>query len=269
MSTAPRFAYAQARIQARVSALPVEGDWQRLSGARSLSGYLEEARTGTLRTWVEGFSAQSNCHDLERGLRAQFLDAVEQTATFVPRPWREAVLWWRWLPLLPLFAHARAGRMLPPWTRHDYRLAGLLDDQSRFDAAALRRRGIDVLVDPSAVAAHAKPERSDDLLALWVLLWRARWPSLARADRARLDALIDRLHQHVGAFTASAPDKTWNLRRALRDRLRLDLHRQLMQPTVIFLYLAMVAVDLERLRRALVDRSLFTPDGGARAAGAA
>lgn len=269
MSAARRFAYAQARIQARVSALPVEGDWQRLSGARSLSGYLEEARTGTLRTWVKGFSAQSNCHDLERGLRAQFLDAVEQTAAFVPRPWREAVLWWRWLPLLPLFAHARAGRMLPPWTRHDYRLAGLLDDQSRFDAAALRRRGIDVLVDPAVVVAYANPERSDDLLALWVLLWRARWPSLARADRARLDALIDRLHQHVGAFTHTAPDNTWNLRRALRDRLRLDLHRQLMQPTVIFLYLAMVAVDLERLRRALVERSLFTPDGGTRAAEAA
>jgi hypothetical protein len=252
VSSARRFGYAQARIQARLSALPAESDWQRLSSARSLSGYLEEARDGALRTWVKGFSSHSNCHDLERGLRAQFLDTVEQARGFVPRPWRAAVDWCRWLPLLPLFAQVRRGGAMPDWTRRDYRLAGLLDGEGRFDAAVLRRRGIDMLAVPPG---HA--DGHDGAAGVWIAQWRRRWPGLADADRRHLEDLGRRLDHHLRAFAETAPDKAWEQRRALRARLRLELHRQLLQPSAVFLYLALVAIDLERLRRALVDRALF------------
>jgi hypothetical protein len=251
VSSALRFGYAQARIQARLSALPAEPDWQRLSSARSLSGYLEEARDGALRTWVKGFSSQSNCHDIERGLRAQFLDTVEQARGFVPRPWRDAVDWCRWLPLLPLLGHVRRGGAMPDWTRRDYRLAGLLDSEGRFDQAILRRRGVDVLLAPAGSG------EGPDVAAVWIAQWRRRWPGLANADRRHLEDLARRLDRHLRAFAETRPDKAWEQRRALRARLRLELHRQVLRPTAVFLYLALVAIDLERLRRALVDRSLF------------
>jgi len=251
VSSARRFGYAQARIQARLAALPSAADWQRLSGARALSGYLEEARDGTLRTWVKGFSGQSDCHDLERGLRAQFIDTVEQAAGFVPEPWRAAVRWCRWLPLLPLFAHLRAGAALPGWTRRDYRLSELLDERGGLDGSELRRLGLEGLL------------RSDggDIAADWGRAWRARWPSPGRSDRAALEALAARIDAHLGDLRSSAPDKAWQQRRALRDRLRLELHRRLLQPVAVFLYLGLVALDLERLRAALVERVLFAPVG--------
>jgi len=255
MTSARRFGYAQARIQARLSVLPTDSDWQRLSSARSLSGYLEEARDGALRTWVKGFSAHSNCHDLERGLRAQFLDSVEQTATFSPKPWQAALRWCRWLPLLPLFGHVRGGGAMPVWTRRDYRLAGLLDAGGRFDPVAMRRRGIEMLLSPSG-------GNGDQVgtAAVWIDQWRQRWPAMSGADRRRMEALARRLQRHWLGFMASSPDKGWERRRALRARLRLDLHRQLLTPAAPFLYLALVALDLERLRRALVDRALFADE---------
>ena len=255
MTSARRFGYTQARLQARLAALPDEPDWQRLSSARSLSGYLEEARDGALRTWVKGFSAHSNCHDLERGLRAQFLDSVEQTAGFVPKAWQPAVHWCRWLPLLPLFGHVRGGGAMPAWTARDYRLAGLLGPDGGFDPGALRRRGISMLVLPEQGAGDG-PATVD----VWIDQWRRRWPSLGGGDRRRLDDLARRLRGHWQTFMNAGPDKSWAQRRSLRARMRLELHRQLLTPTAAFLYLALVAIDLERLRRALVDRALFAAE---------
>ncbi len=88
--TQPGFGYLQARLQTRYAELPTESDWQRLDGTRSLSGYLEEARGGLLRTWVKGFSGQSNCHDIERGVRGHFADAADALARFAPKPWKPA-----------------------------------------------------------------------------------------------------------------------------------------------------------------------------------
>ena len=49
MRCACRFAYAQARIQARFARLPGEEDWERQTGMRGLAGFLEEARSGPKR----------------------------------------------------------------------------------------------------------------------------------------------------------------------------------------------------------------------------
>ena len=244
MSAGCRFAYAQARVQAQYAELPTEADWRRLSAARTLSGWLEEARSGALKRWVKGFSAHSDSHDLERGVRAQFVETVEQVASYLPRPWHEAVSWCRWLPLLGLFDHLHAGGTLPDWVVRDPRLALLLDDDGGLDPSALASQGIGGLLQGDAGRA-------------WLAQWRRSWPRCKPAYLEAVDALALRCLTHLRDFREAPPDKAWSLRQGLRERLRFEFHLYLLQPASAFIFLAVVALDLERLRRALLDRALF------------
>jgi hypothetical protein len=239
-----RFAYAQARLQARFASLPSEADWQRLSAARTLSGYLEESRDGALKAWVKGFSAQSDSHDIERGIRGQFADCAERTAAHVPEPWRDAVLWCRWLPLLGLFDHLQRGAPVPRWAARDRRIAALLGDDGDPLHDALERRGLTPLLDGDAGDA-------------WQREWRRRWPRCSRAFLDAVEAVGEACAAHLRQFGRSSGDDAWALRRALRADLRLQFHLHPLQPAAAFIFLTLVGLDLERLRRALLDRALF------------
>jgi hypothetical protein len=241
------FAYAQARIQARFAALPRETDWQRVAVSRTLAAFLEDARTGSLRDWVKGFSVQSDVHDLEAGIGSLYRETLEAVTALAPVPWREAVSWLRWLPLLPLLAHLQAGGMMPKWANGDPFLRALLDDEGALSRQRLEGEGAQCLLQPG-----------QDLPVAWVEEWRRRWPPCSLAASRALTALRDLLLDHVQGFSKVPAESAWRLRRELRERLRLRFHQQLLQPTIPFIYLALTALDLERLRAALVTRILFS-----------
>lgn len=243
-----RFAYAQARVQARYGALPLEADWRRISGIRGLGAWLEEARGGPLRDWVKGFSAASDVQDIEAGVRKRLLGEIDAVARFVPSPWRDAVYWARWLPLLGALEHLRAGGELPPWARGAPCVRTLLDDDGRPQPRRIQQAGLAPLVRTGS-------ERPMD--ALWCEGWRARWPHASAAVRSDLDRLAGRIGAHLSAFRSSSPARAWTLRQELRERLRSDFHRLGLSPATPFVYLALVGLDCERLRRALLDRALF------------
>jgi len=246
MKTGARFAYAQARLQARLAALPAEEEWQRLAAARTLAGFLEEARNGALRDWVKPFSGQSDTHDLEVGLRALYREQVGQVAAWLPTPWRPAMTWTRWLVLLPLFDHLARGGDTPAWVARDHDLLPLLDEAGDLDRARL-----------SAAGAGALIEAGTEPAAAWAAEWRRRWPPCNRELVRNLEAVSALIAAHLGAFRDSRPGDTWDLRRGLRDRLRPLFHRRLLQPAAPFIYLALAALDMERLRAELVSRALF------------
>ncbi len=240
------FAYAQARIQARYGDLPGEDDWQRLAGARTLGIFLEEAREGALRIWVKGFSALSDAHDLDRGLRTIWSDGVDQVALWMPKPWRAAFSWLRWFPLLPLLAHAARGNALPPWVDRDGALHPLRRSDGAFDPTALIASGAGALLVP--------PE---GLAAAWRAEWQRLWPACDRRFLINLEHLAAAVLRHAQAFARAGSDAAWPLRRELRERLRLDFHRLPLQPAAAFAFIALIALDLERLRAALMQRALF------------
>jgi hypothetical protein len=247
VTDACRFAYSQARIQARYGDLPGEEDWQRLSGARTLGIFLEEAREGAMRSWVKGFSALSDAHDLDQGLRAIWQDEVDQVALWVPQPWRAALSWLRWLPLLPLLVHAARGNALPPWVDRDGILHPLWGTDGTFDPGALIAAGAGALVVP--------PE---GLAAAWRAEWHRLWPACEKRSLVNLARLAALVLRHAQAFAQAGSDGAWPLRRELRERLRLDFHRLALQPAAAFAFLALIALDLERLRAALMQRALFS-----------
>jgi hypothetical protein len=243
------FAYAQARMQARCAALPDEAAWGRLAATRTLTACLAEARVLRFGPWVKGFSRHSGVHELERGLRLHFRDAVDALANWVPEGWRAAVAWTRWLPCLPLFAALARGGTPPPWAREDYLLAALLDEAGEPRPAALAQAGLGPLLADG-----------DEVAAAWLREWRGRWPRCGGATRAGLTGFLALLGAHATAFRAAPPSAAWPLRRALRGELQHRFHLSPLQPVTAFIFLALVALDLERLRAELIGRALFVAE---------
>jgi hypothetical protein len=242
------FALAQARIQARYAALSAETDWRRLSGVRALGAWLEDARVGPLRDWVKGFSAASTAHDIEAGVRGLLCEEIDAVRGFVPQPWQDAVAWTGWAALLPLFEQQRAGRALPHWAVLLPAVAALLDDDGAWRPAQISAAGLAPLLDVAS---------PDPVAAAWLAGWRERWPDPPAAVRADLEGLVALLGAHLDAFRRASPPAAWTLRQQLRERLRFRFHGLGLSPAAPFVYLALVALDLERLRRALLDRALF------------
>lgn len=243
------FSYVQARAQARLAGLPRESDWQRLEATRGLSAFLEEARATALKRWVVGLSGASDAHDIDRGIRAIFRAEVDTVARWVPEVWRGSVRWVQWLPQLPVISRALVNAMAPDWMARDPFLAGFLGSDGRLDPALLRVAGLGPVVD--AVAAGA------DLTGTWLDGWRSRCPSTRGRFGCNLERLATVLLDHQDQFLAAAPDRAWPLRRELDARLRHLFHLYLLQPAGLFVYLALIALGLERLRAALVSRALF------------
>jgi hypothetical protein len=247
-----RFAYAQARLQARFAQLPTESDWERLAGVRGLAAFLEEARFAALRGWIKPFSGRSDAHEIEVGLRAAYREQVAEVADWVPEPWRDAVHWTRWLVLIPLFDHLARGRPLPAWVERDHDLQTLLDDAGELDQERLRRSGALQLIVPGG-----------DPAGVWLGEWRRRWPDGGGQHRRALEALQALLGRHLEDFRQSGTESAWDLRKRLRARLGLLFHRRLLQPAAAFVYLGLVIMDMERLRFELVTRALFGAEGSA------
>jgi hypothetical protein len=248
----PRLAYARARIQARISRLPAPADWQRLAGARTLAAYLEEARATGLREWVRGFSGLSQAHELERGCRVLARDAVHITADWAPPSWRASIEWVGWLPLLPLIEHLARGDVLPESMVLDDELRGMIGEDGCFEPKALEAAGLDVLIGDAGSA--------DDVGMRWRAAWRARWPLCAGQSRRNLEGFAMLVERHLEAFRRGSTETAWALRESFRDRLRVYLHLHIREPAIVFGYLGLVFLDLERLRSALLSRAVFDSD---------
>ena len=243
-----RLAYAEARLAARYAALPAETEWQRLAAARTLASFLEEARGGPLEPWVKGFSALSDGHELERGLRALAWDLVDEAANWLTDDWRPAARWVAWIPFLPLLVFAREGKPLPDWAARGYRLRSLLDDDGALDPVVLAERGL------GALAANGDPAR---IAFDWATEWRRLWPPVRGTPARHLETLVGEVAAHLALFGTLSPSEAWPARRTLRERLRLRFHQRVLEPASLFVYLALVLLDLERLRAELVTRALF------------
>ena len=252
MNTSYRLAYCQARIQARLALLPTDDDWQRLNGARGLSAFLEEARSGPLRAWVQGFSRHSDTHEIEHGLRVAYRETVQQLTRWMPDRWRPAMDWTGWLADLALLDHLMRDGLLPGSADADPRWRTLSGPDGILDRQALADAGASCLLtgEPGPMQA-------------WLVEWRRRWPSCSRQARRNLDALVALIGTHHQQLTGAASNQVWGLRQVLRARLKLLLHQRPLQPAAPFIYLGLVVLDLERLRAALVERALFVLDEAA------
>ncbi|MCO5105564.1 MAG: hypothetical protein M9907_00635 [Burkholderiaceae bacterium] len=197
------FAYAQARLQARLGAGASEAGWQALEASHTAAHYLALARSGPLAPWVEGLDEARDAHRVERHLVIRWRRLVDEVAGWLPSRWQPAVQWFGSLATLPL---GEAGR-------------------------------------PSSQAATD-----------WLERWRALVPADG-GDRARLlepaSLLLPRLAGSQAGRAAASE--------AVRSALLKIFRRSAGSAVAVLAWLALAALDLERLRGGLAVRTLFEP----------
>lgn len=250
MRRGPGFGYAQARIQARYGLRPTEATWLQLAASQSFPAYLEAARTTTLGAWVVNLSGHSDVHDVEHCIRGVLYLAVTELAGWVPKPWAPPVLWTRWVVYLPAVRYLLEGSAVRAWMREGHRLRPFLQDSTAARAQAIEADGGGDLVRTW--------RRGEPLERGWLDAWRRRWPDAPAAMTSSLDHLAQLLVRHAREFADGSPAVTSLARHWLQGRLQRIFRRQAMQPAAVFAYLALLALDLERLRGDLVTRRLLT-----------
>jgi hypothetical protein len=133
-----RFAYAQARMQARFGRRPGPADWLRIDAIQAPGVRLQAVRDGPYSSWVSGLGHDTSIAAVERRLREAWMQAVDELTGWLPGRWRATVHWMRWLPYLPALQKlARGGRPMA-WMREDPVLGPIVAHDPRARPDALR-----------------------------------------------------------------------------------------------------------------------------------
>lgn len=251
MSALVRWSYVRARLQARHGDRLKEADWRMLEAAQSIEQFIERARASALRRFTERLNARQSSHAVERAVRAAWREYVDEVADWVPPDWRSAVLWASNVPDLPVIEALLQGKA-PEWVQQDAAFAGLAEGDAR-------RRSASLAISPLApLFTAATPELA--LAERWRAHWRSLWRRGGASDHRQLVALAKIVQSHVKRLSRAAAQETSGpYRRDLTVSLTRLFRRHSESPVAVFCHLALVALDLERLRGGLVRRLLFAP----------
>lgn len=243
MIAAGSLEYAHARIWARHGQRPDDATWRRIEATRELAALLELARGSSLACWVEGVGPGADVHAIEAAVRRHWRERVAEVASWMPPAWSRAILWCGVLVDLPLLQHLARGGAALPWLAEDAQLRALVDGSLAAPA-------------PEATLLEAARNDPQRLLPLWRLAWQRCLPRAA--GRQAIEArLVPLLTAHAAAFGSPQTVDGWALRRSLQARLILLLRRTLAEPATAFIYLALSALEFERVRGELLRRAAF------------
>jgi len=249
MSETGSIDYAQARLSARYGQRPDELTWRRIEHVRSFAGALDVARTSTLRVWMAGIGPTSTAHEIEALLRGQWRGLVTDVARWMPEAWEAAVLWCAVAADLPVVAHLARGGATLPWMQED----PVFRDLCEREASGLGTAPAGGPLAPLA-PTWTEPGRIGNL---WRDEWRRRLPARRTGDPLLVDEFAHAMSAHLGAFRDPAVSDGWPIRRTLQARLVLLFRRAMLDPAAAFVFLALAALDLERLRGELLRRAAF------------
>jgi hypothetical protein len=241
--------YAQARLQSRHGQRASEAQWQLLETTREFAALLDAARTGPLRRWVAGITAQADSPQIEAVLRAHWHAEVAEIVGWMPDAWHSALAWCAVLPELPVLQHLARGGHAEAWTQQDARwreLCAVTGDERSTVLALGPWRALAPAWSAPATLAHA-----------WHAEWQRRLPQPLHEADDSLRQMVAALRLHGAAFAAAPPGLGTTLRRALQARLSLLMRRATLEPAAAFIHLALSALELERLRGELLGRRLF------------
>lgn len=254
--------YAQARLQARYGQRGDEPFWTQFRGARSFGAALETLRASPLRRWVTAIPVDADADEVELRLRTELRACVAEVAGWMPDEWHPALLWTVHLVDLPAVARLAGGEEPLPWMRRDPVLQQYAEADPDLRRAALRNGPLAAVVQAiEAQSAEDAARRAAPAEAVarsvWRAEWRRRWPDHTGEDAAALDELVRLFARHLPRFAELGNEEAWALRRDLEAQVEVRFRRHALTPVAAFAYLALVALDLERLRGQLVVRAAF------------
>lgn len=282
MAKDARFAYLQARLQARHGDRPSPDDWRVAEASADLSHYLEAIRRSALKRWVGDLNHEMEPETIERQLRATWRDAVDETAGWAPEEWRPAVEWLRWLPDLPAVEHLLRGAKVAPWMRSDPVVRAFA-----FDEPARRREAL----AETPLAPLRPPEKQDNqdlqgalaggdgaraatgtttneaftdatnptthVATAWLKELQRRLPAAGRDPDGPLASIASLVDTHVETMRSSDAPGGRRLRNTLAEQLARRFRRGAGTATALFSHLLLDGLELERVRAGIVARRLM------------
>ncbi|UCC15042.1 MAG: hypothetical protein JSW21_03580 [Gammaproteobacteria bacterium] len=251
MTTSNRFAYVQARLQARHGRRPSDDRWRLLESTPDIASYLQAARATSLRPWIVHLASEADSHQVERSLRVDWGLYVSQIASWMPARWRSAVQWLSTLPYLPHFVYLVRNEPVPRWMLDDPVFSGV--SQTDLDS---RREALQ-----STLLSRASFEIDWDVppVTAWFDAWKDLCPSADESDEAALDRIRVDYEKHTAAIQDNplAYPVGPPLRRRLAQRFNSIFRQHSGRIPAVFAHLGLMALDVERLRGGLVLRALF------------
>lgn len=241
--------YAHARLGARFGERPDEIAWRRIEMIRDVGAMLDAARVSPLGAWLGKIGPDADAHAIELALRAHLRERVTAIATWMPSPWHASIEWCALLLDLPVLQHLARGGAPPRWLRDDP-LAAALCESNAAQVGPLRG---DAGPASLLAAGRADPDR---IASLWRAEWLRRLPVRIAASVLLAD-LVRLLSEHAAAFRDPLQFEGWALRRALHARLTQLFRRATLEPAAAFIFLALSALDCERLRGEILRRAVF------------
>ncbi|MGO9933409.1 MAG: hypothetical protein ACLPV8_16585 [Steroidobacteraceae bacterium] len=243
--------YALARVAARHGQRLDEGAWRRLESSRNMAHYLAATRSTALGGWVSSIDVELDCHAVERALRVQWLRYVDGVAVWHPHVWQAWLAWPAWLPTLSLLAPLGRTDAVPGWLLADPLYGPIAPGTAADRATALEHTAL----------APLRPVLAGrtGLAAAWSAEWQALRPRSGAVTQHFLRRLMQAIEQHEQALLRAA-DSAEPQRRELADRLQRLFRAAAGTVIVTLCHLALVALDLERLRGGLARRCLFGDD---------
>jgi len=240
--------YALARVAARFGERPGEAAWRSLTVIRGMPALLDVARSSSFRRWVAGIALEADPHAIEAALRANRRVLVDEVRLWMPAEWQAAIAWAGVLVELPVAQYLARGGAPLPWMGDDAVFGDLAHDAHDAQAPG---------ADGPLAALAATWSEPDGLVRAWRAEWQRRIPAAARSDRALLDAFARVVAQHHAALAEPAARDGVLPRRTLVSRLALLYRHAISDPAAAFIFLALSALDMERLRGELLRRAIF------------
>jgi hypothetical protein len=240
--------YALTRVYARHGRRLDEAGWRRLETSRDLAHYIDAARSGGLAGWVASLDISRDTHAIERSLRTEWHRYVAGVASWHPQEWQAWLAWLAWLPDLSLLTQLSQPEPAPTWMFADPVLGPLAPGTIAERSAAVK-------------ASRLAPlERGISGPAGMLAVWRAHWDTLLPKAHARSVHLINAPLQTIQRYAdllATITGSSLPLRKELADRLVRLFRVGAGTVAVTVCHLALLALDIERLRGGLVCRHAF------------
>lgn len=240
------FGYAQARVQARHGRRPSEQVWRRLRASQDLPHFLAAARAGELGNWLAGLDEKSSSREIERSMRVALLSYVELVASWVPSRWRRSFRWMRWWPYLQSLERIARNDPVPHALREDSVLSPLMLDDADQRVEAFGAAGLQALLEGL--------ESGEGFRDAWIGAWLACSPARGRSLR-ELAALLGTMDEEQSSLDDE--EDAWLWIAEWEQKLVKIFRRHPLQPIAIFSHLFAIALDLQKLRGALLRRALL------------
>lgn len=224
--------YAQVRLQSRYAARAGPSAWHAMEHARELPALIELARGSGFDRVVAQLPMPLGLHELDCAVRKQWRERVDEVAGWMPVDWQAALRWCALIVALPFIQYRAQGGIPYGWMQGDPSFADLSAQAGTW-------------ADPQAVASG------------WYRAWRRRMPRLSDEEAAQFLVFVRTVESHRGAFSSAPADAGWRLRHLLEQKLTALFRRSTLQALAAFAFLALLWLDLERLRGEIARRIAF------------